>query len=177
MQATLLGAAIAIILALVAALVGPLFIDWTQYRDVFEARASRMVGMPVRIAGTIDARILPSPSVVLRGVEIGEPRKESRLKARELGIEFGLGPFLRGELRAADMRVVGPDLRLGLDADGRLDWPKTVGFDPDQLSIDVLQDEGVPSAQKSTLATPSGGRSKGRRPANKPTRRSHASHK
>ncbi|HML13175.1 MAG TPA: AsmA family protein, partial [Xanthobacteraceae bacterium] len=123
MQATLLGAAIAIILALVAALIGPLFINWTQYRDAFEARASRIAGLPVRVTGAIDARILPSPSVVLRGVEIGEAGNAPRLKARELGIEFGLGPLFRGELRAVDMRVIGPDLRLGLDADGRIDWP------------------------------------------------------
>ena len=140
MQATLLGAAIAIILALVAALVGPLFVDWTQYRGVFEARASRIVGLPVRVTGAIDARILPSPSVVLRGVEVGDPGKEPRLKARELGVEFGLGHLFRGELRAVDMRVVGPDLRLGLDPDGRLDWPKAqAGLDPDQLSIDRLR--------------------------------------
>jgi len=139
LQATLLAAAIAIILALVAALVGPLFVDWTQYRAVFEARASRIVGLPVRVTGTIDARILPNPSLVLRGVEIGEAR-EPRVKARELGIEFGLGPLFRGELRAVDMRVVGPDVRLGLDADGRLDWPKAqAGPDPDQLSIDRLR--------------------------------------
>jgi uncharacterized protein involved in outer membrane biogenesis len=140
LQATLLGAAITIILALVAALVGPLFVDWTQYRDVFEARASRIVGLPVRVTGAIDARILPSPSVVLRGIEIGEAAKEPRLKARELGIEFGLGPLFRGELRAVDMRVVGPDLRLGLDSGGRLDWPKAqAGLDPDQLSIERLR--------------------------------------
>lgn len=144
MQATLLGAAIAIILALVAALVGPLFVDWTQYRGVFEARASRMVGLPVRITGAIDARILPSPSVVLRGVEIGEAGQAPRVKARELGIEFGLGPLFRGQLRAVDMRVTGPDLQLGLAADGRLDWPKPqAGVDPDQFSIDRLRiDEG-----------------------------------
>src|SRR3954449_2597921 len=46
---------------------------------------------------------------------------------------------------------------------------------PDQLSIEVLQDEGVPSAQEGTLATPSGGRSKGR-PSTRTQRRDHASH-
>jgi uncharacterized protein involved in outer membrane biogenesis len=139
LQATLLGTAIAIILALLAALIGPLFVDWTQYRGVFEARASRMVGLPVRVTGAIDARILPSPSVVLRGVEIGET-KEPRLKAREVGIEFGLGPLFRGELRAVDMRVVGPEVRLGLDPAGHLDWPKAqAGLDPEQLSVDRLR--------------------------------------
>jgi uncharacterized protein involved in outer membrane biogenesis len=143
LQATLLGLAFAIILALVAALVGPLFIDWGQYRGVFEARASRMVGMPVRITGKIDARILPTPSVVLRGIEIGEAAAQPRLTARELGIEFGLGPLFRGELRAAEMRLVAPDVRLALDAEGRPDWPKVqAGTDPDQLSIDRLRIEG-----------------------------------
>jgi len=47
---------------------------------------------------------------------------------------------------------------------------------PDQLSIEVLQDGGIPSADESTLATPSGGRSKGRRNAKSPQRRGHASH-
>jgi transcriptional repressor NrdR len=48
---------------------------------------------------------------------------------------------------------------------------------PDQLSIEVLQDEGVPSAHESTLATPSGARSKGRQSTRTTQRRSHASHK
>ena len=47
---------------------------------------------------------------------------------------------------------------------------------PDQLEIEVLQDGGIPSADESTLATPSGGRSKGRRTAKTPQRRGHASH-
>ncbi|HML14286.1 MAG TPA: AsmA family protein, partial [Xanthobacteraceae bacterium] len=51
-----------------------------------------------------------------------------------------LGPLFRGELRAVDMRVIGPDLRLGLDADGRIDWPKIqAGLDSDQLPIDRLR--------------------------------------
>jgi transcriptional repressor NrdR len=47
---------------------------------------------------------------------------------------------------------------------------------PDQLEIDVLQDEAVPSAQESILATPSGGRSKARRTPSNKQRRGHASH-
>ena len=47
---------------------------------------------------------------------------------------------------------------------------------PDQLSIEVLQPEPVPSAPESTLAPPSGGRSKSRHSTKSPQRRSHASH-
>ncbi|MCZ7642250.1 MAG: hypothetical protein M5U33_05265 [Pseudorhodoplanes sp.] len=51
MQTTLLGLAISVILALLAALVGPLFIDWNDYRAEFETEASRLVGLPVRVSG------------------------------------------------------------------------------------------------------------------------------
>ena len=61
MQTTLLGLAIAFIIALVAALVGPYFIDWNQFRPQFEAEAARIVGAPVRVAGKLDARLLPAP--------------------------------------------------------------------------------------------------------------------
>ena len=61
MQTTLLGLAIAFILALIAALVGPYFIDWNRFRPQFEAEASKVVGAPVRVAGALDARLLPTP--------------------------------------------------------------------------------------------------------------------
>jgi len=48
---------------------------------------------------------------------------------------------------------------------------------PDQLTIEVLQDGSVPSAQESTVPSPSGGRSKGRQSTRTTQRRGHASHK
>ena len=59
LQTTLLGLAIAIILALVTALVGPLLIDWGSHRSVFETEASRLIGVNVRVAGAIEARSSP----------------------------------------------------------------------------------------------------------------------
>ena len=116
MQATLLGVGIAIILALVAALVGPHFVDWTQYRSYFEAEATRLAGAPVRIAGPIDLRILPTPSLKLSQIEVGE----AQLAARELHMEAALGSLVRGEMRAAELRIVGPEVKLGLGEDGRV---------------------------------------------------------
>src|SRR6478609_992293 len=46
---------------------------------------------------------------------------------------------------------------------------------PDQLSIEVLRPDGVPSAQESTLATPSGGRPKVHRNPQKNQRSCHSS--
>ena len=138
MQTTLLGLAIAIILALVAALVGPLLIDWGGYRAAFEAEASHLVGLDVRVTGSIDARLLPSPQLTLHDIEIGRGGADD-LRARSLNIEFALGPLMRGEWRAAELRLVGPQLHVGLDASGRVRAPSlAVGFNPDALSIDRL---------------------------------------
>ena len=140
MQTTLLGLAIAIILALLAALVGPLLIDWGGHRSLFEAEASRLIGVDVRVTGAIDARLLPSPQLTLHGIEIGSG--SDKIGASSLGIEFALGPLMRGEWRATEMRLSGPQINLGLDPSGRVQVPHiAVAFDPDGLTIDRLSIE------------------------------------
>ena len=114
MQTTLLGFAIAIILALTTALVGPLFVDWTRYRGEFEARASELTGLHFHIAGAIDARLLPTPTLVLHGIEIARPAELGHLRARALRIEFGLGALARGEWRITDARLEGPEITVGI---------------------------------------------------------------
>jgi large subunit ribosomal protein L24 len=137
-QTTLLGFAIAIILALVAALVGPLLIDWNSYRGELEARASQLTGLDLRVTGAIDARLLPTPSLVLHDVELG--RAGQTVRVRALQVEFALGALVRGELRVSDARLDGPELAAGLDASGRLAWPvPKIGFDPELVSIERLK--------------------------------------
>lgn len=141
MQTTLLGLAIAFILALVTALVGPLLVDWSSYRAVFEREATRLVGLDVRVTGAIDGRLLPSPQLRLHDIEIGRAG-DDKVGARSLAIEFALGPLLRGDWRASELHLVGPQLNLGLDAAGHLQAPHlAIGFDPDALSIDRLSIE------------------------------------
>lgn len=140
MQTTLLGLAIAIILALVAALVGPLLINWDSHRSLFEAEASRIIGVNVRVTGPIDARLLPSPQLLLHDIEIGGGAET--IRARSLGVELALGPLMRGEWRAAEMHLAGPQVSLGLDKSGQVRAPNlAVAFKPDELSVDRLSIE------------------------------------
>ena len=140
MQTTLLSIAIALILALLAALLGPHVIRWNDHRAFFEAEASRLVGIKVRVGGDIDAALLPTPSVTLRAIAIGPAGEGSRLRARSLRIEFGLGPLMRGELRATEMRLVAPQFNIGLDGNGQIDWPP-LALANETLSIDRLRIE------------------------------------
>ncbi|MGN6114621.1 MAG: AsmA family protein, partial [Nitrobacter sp.] len=139
MQTTLLGLAIAFILALVAALIGPYFIDWNRFRPQFETEASRVIGAPVRVEGALDARLLPSPSLRLRSVVVGGPNDPGKVRADNLAVEFSLGSLMRGEWRATELTINGISLDLGLDARGRIDWPlQSRALNLSSLSIDRL---------------------------------------
>jgi len=138
LQATLLGLSVAIILALVAALVGPHFVDWTRYRASIEGEATKLAGLPVRISGAIDVRILPTPTLSLGRVEIGSVA-QPQAKAREVYAELALGSLMRGAVRTAELRVVGPDVSLNVAANGRVEFPAVrAGFDPDQFQMDKI---------------------------------------
>jgi large subunit ribosomal protein L24 len=138
-QTTLLGLAIALIIALVAALIGPYFVDWNQFRPQFEAEASQVLGAPVRVGGELDARLLPTPSLRLRSVVVGGANDLGKIRADKLDVEFSLGSLMRGEWRANQLTINGMSLDLGLDRQGRIDWPASTGkFNLGSLAIDRL---------------------------------------
>ena len=138
-QTTLLGLAIALIVALIAALVGPYFVDWNQFRPQFEAEATRIVGAPVRVGGKLDARLLPTPSLQLHSVVVGGANDLGKVRADKLDVEFSLGSLMRGEWRATELTINGVALDLGLDRQGRIDWPASSGsFSLGSLAIDRL---------------------------------------
>jgi len=139
-QTTLLGLAIAFIIALIAALIGPYFVDWNQFRPQFEAEASKVIGAPVRVAGELEARLLPSPTLRLRSVVVGGANDLGKVKADKLDVEFSLGSLMRGEWRATELTIGGMALDLGLDAKGGIDWAASNGkFNLGGLAIDRLR--------------------------------------
>ncbi len=130
MQTTLLGLAIAFILALVAALVGPYFVDWNQFRPQFEAEATKIIGG----AGPRRRQSRRAPAAcTLAAVENRHRRRRQR--------RHGQGPRRRSRRRVqpelADARRMARDRahhqrrvagsRLRLDPKGRVDRPASSG--------------------------------------------------
>ncbi len=112
-----------IVLALVAALVGPYFIDWTGYRASFEREASNIVGRQVKVKGEASARLLPFPSVTFTDVEIGGGEDGAPVTTvEEFSMDAELAPFLSGEILIFDMRLVRPSTVAWIDADGKFNW-------------------------------------------------------
>jgi hypothetical protein len=113
LQNTLLAVGIALIAAIVAALVGPLLIDWKAYRPQVEAEASRLVGRPVTIAGDLSIRLLPTIQIDARDISVGDATNGARIG--RLRAELRVAPLLRGNVsltsvhvRDADIVVAGP---------------------------------------------------------------------
>lgn len=131
-------------LLLSAALIAPLFIDWTDYRANFEAQASKILGQPVTVAGAASARLLPFPSVTFEDVRVGKDLASPSLTMARFSMDAELAPFLSGEVLIFDMRVSRPRGQVTVHEDGTINWALRPAspFDPGQVKIENLVVDG-----------------------------------
>ncbi|WP_275783423.1 AsmA family protein [Pararhizobium gei] len=114
-----------LVAALFAALIAPLFVNWTNFRTDFEREASRIMGKPVVVHGRVDARLIPFPSVTLNDVRVGQGEGgEPLIQVAHFSMDAELAPFLSGEALIFDMRLEQPKARIRLLPDGTLDWAR-----------------------------------------------------
>lgn len=112
-----------LVVALFSALLAPLFVDWTGFRQDFEDRASQLLGKKVVVHGAVSASILPFPSVTMEDVTVGTDVDGTPLvRVARFSLDAELAPFLSGEARIFDMRIEEPKARIRLLPDGTLDW-------------------------------------------------------
>jgi large subunit ribosomal protein L24 len=72
-------------------------------------------------------------------VVVGGANDLGKVRADKLDVEFSLGSLMRGEWRATELTINGMALDLGLDPQGRIDWPGGGGkFNLGTLAIDRL---------------------------------------
>lgn len=127
---------------LLAALVGPFFVDWTAYRTTFERYGERLLGHRVAVMGDAEMRLLPTPMLTFTDVRVGEP-EDPLLAVSRFAVRIELPPLMKGEVRIIDMTLERPALNLSLDERGRLDWFTALGrnglldtIDPDLVMLE-----------------------------------------
>lgn len=128
-----------IVLALMAALIGPYFIDWTTYRSDFEREASAILGREVKVNGAATARILPFPSVTFSDVTVRDASGGGlAMTVEKFSMDAELAPFLSGDVLIFDMRLVRPRASINVDRDGRVDWVlrPSAPFSPHNISLE-----------------------------------------
>lgn len=138
-----IGIGIAVILALITALVGPLFVDWTAYRATFEREASRLVGQPILVLGEANARLLPMPRVTFDDVVVG-PADAPLAKVGRLDLAIELVPLLKGEIKVAELAITRANVKLTVGAGGALDWADRIGATAEgRLDLDKIAITGA----------------------------------
>src|SRR4051794_23893215 len=110
-------------LLLLASLVaGPRFVDWNQFKPEVAELAERATGRTLTIDGDIAFSLLPTPTLSVSGVRLGNPTGASagtgepelvRLKA--LDARIALGPLLGGRVVVESIALVEPSIVIDTD--------------------------------------------------------------
>ncbi|MCW4116748.1 AsmA family protein [Aurantimonas sp. MSK8Z-1] len=111
-----------LVVALLAALIAPFFIDWTAYRSDFEREASAILGRNVVVHGAANARLLPFPSVTFDDVTVESDDGRPLMTVQQFRMDAELAPYLSGEIRIFSMQLRKPALRVPVARDGAIAW-------------------------------------------------------
>ena len=123
-------------------LLGPFFINWTGFRSTIEEFTEQTLGHPVTVLGDADIRLLPSPRLTFSDIRVG-PTEDPLIEIKSLSVVAELPPLLKGELKIRELILTEPDLRLGVDEYGQLDWfikqEQNSAINPSLIVLDKIQ--------------------------------------
>ena len=121
MNSFLLAFTAVLILVLSALFAAPLFIDWNDYRPVFETQASKILGRDVKVGGKVHLVLLPAPELRFDAVKVAGDHgsfDQPLLEARSIEAWLNIGALMRGAIEARKIAISEPVLRLALRDDG-----------------------------------------------------------
>lgn len=125
MNSVLSTIAAAFVLLLIAALVGPTFVDWNRFRSEIEAQGEKLTGRELTIGGDISFVVLPAPHLTLNNVSLDNLKgAENSDFARigQLDAEVALAPLISGKISVTSVTVTRPQIHLEVLPDGRSNW-------------------------------------------------------
>ena len=151
MNSLLLALTALLILVLSALFAAPLFIDWNNYRAVFETEAANLLGRDVKVGGKVHLLLLPTPELRFDDIKVAD--REGRLdrpflEAKSFEAWLNISALLTGRIEARKIAIVGPTLRLDLNADGTGNWGDvgrrgvTLPFAPKDVMLDEVSVSG-----------------------------------
>jgi AsmA-like protein/histone H1-like nucleoprotein HC2 len=136
-----------LILVLSALFAAPLFIDWNDYRPVFETQASKLLGRDVKVGGKVHMVLLPAPELRFDQVKVADEKGsfgQPLLEAKSIEAWLNIGALLRGAIEARKIAITEPVLRLALREDGTGNWSdvgragQALPFVPKEVLLDQV---------------------------------------
>lgn len=112
-----------LVVALIAALVGPSFVDWRDWRGEIDAQLGAALGVPVASSGAVSLSLLPQARLQIEGLALA-PGAPSQATIGRLTLALALPPLLKGEVRVTQATAEGVVATLTHDAQGRVRLPR-----------------------------------------------------
>ena len=147
MNSFLLAFTAVLIVVLSALFAAPLFIDWNDYRPVFETQASKLLGRDVKVGGKVHMVLLPAPELRFDQVKVADEKggfDQPLLEAKSIEAWLNIGALLRGAIEARKIAITEPVLRLALREDGTGNWSdvgragEALPFVPKEVLLDQV---------------------------------------
>lgn len=151
MRDILTAIATLIVLALIAVMVGPHFVDWAQRRDQVAAAISERLGIETRIGGALSLTILPTPALDVAAIEFGSV-DNPLLRADRLTLALSPMALLSGRVQVSAARAdkvrVSRDSLARISSDGQ--WPTRAEL----IGIEQLDLREVSIVDRVGMSTP-----------------------
>lgn len=115
----------ALAVLVVAALVGPSFVDWNKYKPQIISQIQNATGLKVTIDGDLGLGILPTPHVTVNDLTIAAPKKiefDNILVMKSADISVQLMPLLQKQVKIDSVKLVSPQIQIEMMPDGSPSW-------------------------------------------------------
>ncbi len=151
MNSILLFLAGLLALFLSALFAAPYFIDWNDYRDVFEAQASKLIGRAVDVGGDVSLSLFPAPVLRFETINVADAKggfDTPFAAARSFTVWLSVPPLLRGTIEARSVEIDQPVLNLRIAKDGSGNWADIGGeaadlpFIPKDVALNSVEISG-----------------------------------
>lgn len=112
-------------LLLIAAVIGPSFVDWNKYKPQIVTQVKNATGLDVKVDGDLSMSVLPSPRVKIEDLTIISPRKiqfENLLTMKSAEVRVELVPLFSKKIVVDSVTLIEPVIQIEMMADGTPSW-------------------------------------------------------
>ncbi len=126
-----------VVLLGIGLVVGPSFMDWNKYKPQIIEQAKSAAGYDVAIEGDLSLSLIPTPQLKIEGLTVKAPRgkEPNLLTMKQANVSVKFFPLISGAVVVDTVRLVNPDIKLEVLADGSNSW----------MSDKFLTDKEAPS--------------------------------
>lgn len=130
----------------------PYFVDWNDYRDVFEAQATKLIGRNVDVGGDVSLTLLPAPVLRFETINVADAKGSFDTPfaaAQSFTVWLSVPPLLRGSIVARSVEVDQPVINFRIAKDGSGNWSDIGGeavdipFIPKDVALNSVEISGA----------------------------------